>query len=137
VLHRQRGTAIVETKKGILVVSGHGRIFTLPGGAANHKESRFQAAIRELQEETRLVAKCAFVLFRHVGKVHRSYSGRYFRDYHTVVYIEADGIPHPKHEIKYVAYYTPRAGAEISNTTREIIERYYEYKKVECLDDSK
>jgi 8-oxo-dGTP diphosphatase len=57
VWHRRRGTAIVETKKGILVVSGHGKVFMLPGGAANHKESRLQAAIRELQEETGLVSR--------------------------------------------------------------------------------
>lgn len=48
---RRRGTAIVETTEGILVTSGHKRVFILPGGEANKDESRMQAAIRELREE--------------------------------------------------------------------------------------
>jgi len=42
---RRRGTAIVETSKGILVTSGHRRIFILPGDEANKGETRMQGAI--------------------------------------------------------------------------------------------
>jgi len=49
---RRRGTAIVETSKGILVTSGSSKIFILPGGGANKRETRLVAAIRELKEET-------------------------------------------------------------------------------------
>mgnify|MGYP001595728927 CR=1 FL=1 len=36
---RRRGTAIVETEKGILVAAGRGK-FLLPGGNAKRSESR-------------------------------------------------------------------------------------------------
>ncbi len=49
---RRRGTAIVETNKGILLTSGKGRVFILPGGGARRSESRLRAALRDLEEET-------------------------------------------------------------------------------------
>jgi hypothetical protein len=51
---RRRGTAIVDTKQGILVTAGRNKVFLLPGGGANQNESRTQAALRELREETGL-----------------------------------------------------------------------------------
>ena len=45
---RRRGTAIVDTPSGILVVSKDGRLFTLPGGGARPDETDSEAAIREL-----------------------------------------------------------------------------------------
>jgi len=59
---RRRGTAIVETSKGILVVSHNNRTFYLPGGGAEKGESRKEAAIRELKEETNLqTLSCSFL----------------------------------------------------------------------------
>ena len=58
-INRHRGTAIVDTPNGILVASGRKKIFLLPGGGTERKkkESRRKAAIRELREETGLIAK--------------------------------------------------------------------------------
>jgi len=123
---RRRGTAIVETEKGILVTAGRSKVFLLPGGGANRDESRIEAAMRELREETGLKPYYAKYLFRHMGRVHKSHGHGYFQDHHTVCLVKAKGEPSPRHEIKYVAYYKPGSDIHISGVTREIIERYYD-----------
>ncbi len=126
---RRRGTVIVETEEGIFVTAGRSKVFLLPGGGANRGESRIEAAMRELREETGLKPYYVKYLFRHVGKVHKSHGHGYFQDHHTVCLIKAHGTPSPRHEIKYVAFYKPSSGIRISGVTREIIEKYYSYKK--------
>jgi len=126
---RRRGTAIVEVEEGILVVAGRSKVFLLPGGGANRGEPRIKAAMRELREETGLKPYYAKYLFRHRGGVSKSHGHGYFQDHHTVCLIKAHGTPSPRHEIKHVAYYKPGSGIHISGVTREIIEKYYAYKK--------
>lgn len=126
---RRRGTAIVETEKGILVTAGRGGVFILPGGGANRHETRTEAAMRELREETGLKPYHTKYLFRHVGRVHKSHGHGYFQDHHTVCLVKAHGTPSPRHEIKYIAYYKLGSRIRISGVTKEIIERYYAYKK--------
>ncbi|MDK2908242.1 MAG: 8-oxo-dGTP diphosphatase [Candidatus Woesearchaeota archaeon] len=115
---RRRGTAIFETEKGILLTSISGRTFILPGGGANKGESRFRAAIRELEEETGLMANYAKIIFRH-----ESYSQE-----HTVVLVKAEGTPKPKNEVKHLDYFKPGKNIKISKGTKEIIKKYYEWK---------
>jgi len=129
VYRQRRGTAIVETKKGILVASGRKKIFLLPGGGAKRFESRRKAAIRELKEETGLRAHSSKFLFRHLGVIHKSIRGGHFQDHHKVFLIKASGTPRPRHEIKYVAWYKPGSKVRLSKTTQEIIEKYYEMKE--------
>lgn len=125
-IHRRRGTAIVETKKGILLAAGRSKVFLLPGGGANRRESRMQAAIRELKEETGLEPYFAMALFRFEGRTH---SFKQIKDLHTVYYIKAKGEPQPKQEIKYLEWYTQGKEVKLSESTRKVIEQYYEYKK--------
>lgn len=121
---QRRGTAIVETDKGILVTAGHGKVFITPGGGAKRNESRMQAAIRELKEETGLEPYFAMALFRFTGPQHRTH-----QDLHTVYYIKAKGTPRPKHEVKHVAFYASDSDTRLSSSTKEIISRFYEFKK--------
>jgi len=126
---RRRGTAIVDTERGILVTAGRGKVFLLPGGGANQHESRTQAAMRELREETGLSPIHAKFLFRYVGGVSKSHGHGYFRDHHTVCLIEAIGTPRSGHEIKYVDYYKPGRKIHLSRTTKKIIYKYYAWKR--------
>lgn len=135
VKYRRRGTAIVETKRGILLTGGYGagrrKPFILPGGGARRGESRFIAALRELTEETGLLPYAAEVIFRHRGKVRPTMSGEgLFQDHHTVCLVRATGHPRPGGgDAKRIDYYYPGCRVWISSTTKEIIERYYEWKR--------
>jgi len=132
VRYRRRGTAIVETERGILLTAGRpGRPFILPGGGAKRGESRFMAALRELTEETGLLPYSAEIIFTHKGKVRPTMSGRHkFQDHHTVCIVKASGVPKPGGgDAKRIGYYYHGCNVWISTTTKEIIERYYEWKK--------
>ena len=122
--HRRRGTAIVETEKGVLVAAGRSKIFITPGGGASRNESRMQAAIRELKEETGLEPYFAMALFRFRGKANHK-----FQDHHTIYYIKAQGKARAKHEVKYIAYYKPGYNIRISSSTREILDKFFEFKR--------
>ena len=129
--YRRRGTAIVETEKGILLTAGRHGSFILPGGGAERGESRFMAALRELTEETHLLPYAAEIVFKHEGKVQKTHSGKHeFQDHHTVCVVKASGKPRPGGgDAKRIAYYYPGCSVRISSTTKEIIDEYYEWKK--------
>jgi len=115
---RRRGTAILETDKGILLTAMSGGTFLLPGGGVNKGESRFRAAIRELKEETGLMANYAKIIFGHESNSQE----------HTVVLVKARGTPKPKHEVKYIDFYKPGKNIKISQGTKDIIKKYYAWK---------
>ena len=138
VRYRRRGTAIVETDRGILLTAGRsGKSFILPGGGAERGESRFMAALRELTEETHLLPYAAEIIFKHKGKIRPTISGRHkFQDHHTVCLVKASGIPRPGGgDAKRIGYYYLGCNIRISSTTREIIEKYYEWKKKRQLSE--
>jgi 8-oxo-dGTP diphosphatase len=140
VKYRRRGTVILETGQGILVVAGHHGPFMLPGGGANRGESRFVAALRELTEETSLRPYEAKVIFKHLGPEQPTFSGKYkFQDHHTVCIVKATGTIKLHDDAKRFAYINPGTGKGldpfnsgrdigISNTTKRIIEKYRNWK---------
>ena len=121
---RRRGTAIVEYEQGVLVVTMNGKAYLTPGGGANRNESRMQAAIREIKEETGLAPYFSMALFRYSGPKRKTH-----QNVHTVYYIKTNGVPKPSKEITRIAYYTPGSTLILSTETREIIERFYAYKE--------
>ncbi|MDO8872000.1 MAG: NUDIX domain-containing protein [Methanoregula sp.] len=112
---RKRGTAIVETSKGILVVRSHNAKFLLPGGGVKGGESRIEAAIRELREETSLIA----YEVKHLFNFKQS----------KVFLIKTNGTPHPRHEIAHVGFYSPGSSLQLSFDTIQIIQEYWNIKK--------
>ena len=120
---RRRGTAIVDTPDGIVVVSLDGSNFTLPGGGANPKESRRDAAIRELMEETGMKAVGLTHLFEFMGGLHKGPRGGAFRNAHEVFLVTATGTPEPRQEVKKVAYYDG-TGPSLTPSATKIIARY-------------
>lgn len=118
---RRRGTAIVDTPGGILVVAGRRMRFMLPGGGARKGESRRDAAIRELREETGLTATNSSYLFSYDDPK----DGRRVRSLHKVFLIEAQGVPRPdNHEVRYVEYWRRGLDLQLSDSTRAIIDKY-------------
>jgi len=107
---RRRGTAIVDTKDGILVVA-QGNIFLLPGGAAYSNELQIQAAIRELKEETGIYPIEVKYLFRYLNS--------------KIFFMKTKGIPKPCSEIKKIDYYYPGKKIPLSFNTKKIIDQYY------------
>ena len=111
---KRRGTVIVDTDKGILVVA-QGSLFLLPGGAAYSNELQMQAAIRELYEETGVYPIEVKYLFRHLNS--------------KIFFMKIKGTPRPCSEIKKIDYYYPGKEIPISSNTKKIINQYYLMKK--------
>jgi|GEM_PF-647324 8-oxo-dGTP diphosphatase len=117
---RRRGTAIVDTERGILVVA-HYRRWLLPGGGARKGESRRDAVIRELREETGLRAQSCRFLFRY----DEPEDSRGVHNRHMVFLVRTTGNPRPNHrDVNYLAYWNPGSSLEISDGTMAIIEKY-------------
>lgn len=130
----RRGTAILETENGILLNAMPRDSFLLPGGGANIMESRAQATVRELYEETGLRANFLMYLFTYKSK----------KNDHHVFWVQAIGLPRACQEIERVGYYKngvitgifDKKGIQhsdcefdkASDSTRAIIGLYEQYK---------
>ena len=112
---RRRGTAIVETERGVMMVTHNNHQFLLPGGSPKPGELQIQAAIRELREETGLRAYEVRYLFTHLSA--------------KVFLIQAEGTPEPRNEITAIEYFMEGSPVNVSNNTRLIIEKYGEWKR--------
>jgi 8-oxo-dGTP diphosphatase len=118
---RRRGTAIVDTPRGILVVAGKSGLYLLPGGGARRHESRRRAAIRELREETGLRTKRSKYLFSH----DEPDDGRKIRNLHKIFLLETDGTARPtSHESRHIRFWNLGSDLKLSKTTRVIIDLY-------------
>lgn len=114
---RRRATAIVTFPQGVLLVrQQNGRQFMLPGGGIEVAEIDIIGAIRELQEETTLIARSARFLFEYESD----------SNLHQVFSIEANGTATPSQEIAELSYYQPGRDLPILPSTHAILDRYYQ-----------
>ncbi len=113
---RRRGTTIIDTQKGIMVVTHDNYQYLLPGGSPKRGELQIQTAIRELREETGLRAYEVRYLFTHMAA--------------KVFLIRAEGMAEPKNEITHIGYYQKGSKLNVSNNTRLIIEKYWDYDNI-------
>jgi 8-oxo-dGTP diphosphatase len=92
---RKRGVAVVIQHGEVLLVKDRGKThYSLPGGKVRHNERSYQAAARELQEETTLKATKTTYIGSFDGAVSR----------HRAFLIEAEGHVHLKKGGELVAY---------------------------------
>jgi len=117
---RRRGTAIIDTPKGILVVAGRKELYILPGGGAEHNESREEAVAREVMEETGLKVVSSKYLFEHNDAPERR-----IQNLHKVFLLGVTGKVKPDgHEVRHIRYWKLGSDVPISNTTRLLIQKY-------------
>ena len=118
----------MDMPHGILVVAGNSKKFILPGGGANRHESRKTATIRELYEETGLKTVDIKYLFSIVGRKWHARRGA-VRNHTKIFLVKTKGRAKPRHEIKYIDYWTHKNNVNISKSTLKIISKYLaEYK---------
>ena len=95
---RKRATAIVETNKGILLVS-HSRYgkptYMLPGGGVKRVERSIDAVKRELYEETGL----------HTSKINYLFNLETKHHLHRIFWIKTHGHLRKRHETTHIRFY--------------------------------
>ena len=115
---QRRATVIYESEKGILLTRISTEPWLLPGGLAEYNEPRIIAAIRELQEETGLLATDVNYLFEFESTFYLQ----------KVFLIRAQGTPRPCKEVNFLAYYHPLDAElipKINRSSLKIIQKYH------------
>jgi 8-oxo-dGTP diphosphatase len=115
---RRRATAIVEYPDGILITVMRYMSGSLPGGGVKTGETDEEAVVRELHEETGLVAAETVFLFRYESLA---------RD-HAVYWVRAEGMPAACGETDQIGYYCKGATLKVSPESLAIIDRFLAYK---------
>jgi ADP-ribose pyrophosphatase YjhB (NUDIX family) len=113
-----RATAIVEYPEGILVTVMRYMACGLPGGSIQPGEAEEVVVVRELREETSLIADQVSLLFHYETAVSD----------HAVFWILARGTPAPRGKVDQLAYYRPGSALQLSPEAQAIIDRYYAYR---------
>lgn len=114
---RSRATVIVELDRRIVLAETRDGLILLPGGGMNRGELPLQAAVRELQEETGLVATRAIFLFEHGSPSNR----------HHVFWMAAGGVSEARDDAVALHFLAPdeQPGVlRLSPATEAILRKY-------------
>jgi 8-oxo-dGTP diphosphatase len=118
---RRRASAIVERPEGIVLVLMRHMGAMLPGGGIKSGESDHDAALRELNEETGLIAEHAVFLFQYESVAQTN----------AIFWVQAHGRPRPCNEIDQIAYYHTNTQLRLSPETQTILRRFGQLKASE------
>lgn len=121
----KKGVALVEKNGSILVVSKKNNVYSLPGGITIGRETKRQAAYRELTEESGLVGRTSEFFLDYLGNVKYANGHRYRKEARVYV-IEASGFAHAQNEIAKVGWWFPGSKMKLSPHTRMVIEKYFQ-----------
>lgn len=117
---RRRGTAIIDTEKGIMLISNSNRLYILPGGGAKKDESRKEAVLREVKSQTGLEVKDCRFLFSFDEPEDKK-----LRNLHEVFLVETEGsATGTSKEKRRIDYWHEGSKLNLSNWTKLIIDRY-------------
>jgi 8-oxo-dGTP pyrophosphatase MutT (NUDIX family) len=125
---RRGGSAIVEMKGGMLVVSTDKKNFMLPGGGARKFETRKKAAIRELYEETGLKTSEIKYLLHYTGGKGHNYKRNLVINDTKVFVIKSKGDPRPRNEIKSIKFWKPNSKIALTAGSKNAIYFYLKNK---------
>jgi ADP-ribose pyrophosphatase len=122
---RDRGTAIVDTDDGILMVQERNGLWGLPGGGIDIGETASMAAMRELMEETGLRGKVTEHLFEFADEEYkRAYEGGLYRNQHHVFAVDAIGEINLSNEVKNYMHYQQGMDIPMATATKTILNQY-------------
>ena len=113
---RFRATVIAEQKDRVLLIRERGaRSYSLPGGGIEGSETVMRAALRELQEETKLSVIKADRLFDHEGTT----------QHHKVVWAQVRGnVQIQRKELSNYKWWDMREPVRLLDSARAILNRY-------------
>jgi 8-oxo-dGTP diphosphatase len=126
---KERATVLCVRDNRILLVARERSRWALPGGRIRRDEASHEAALRELEEETTLVADELMYLFQFNG----------FNTQHHVFFAEVG--PHltaqPSNEIARCRWFAPVKIATLSSSvpTRGIVELFFRHIGIPEPDD--
>lgn len=128
---KDRATVLCVRDDRILLVARERSRWALPGGRIRRDEASHEAALRELEEETTLVADELMYLFQFNG----------FNTQHQVFFAEvaSDLTAQPRNEIARCTWFAPVKIATLSASvpTRGIVELFFRHIGVPEPDDTR
>lgn len=120
---RKRSSVVLELAGAILLVEARDGLLLLPGGGQGDDESAIEAAVRELREETTLMASVANFLFRHESP----------SNMHSVFWAIADGTPEARDDAVRIHLYRGEVALaqKMSPATLAIVEEFQRLQAAE------